>query len=647
MNGSANEVWEMIKKPKAYLAAAPAAVLALAGGLIIFALEGIVSRGFYQLLLILIVLGLCSIPYALWIYFDSSHRADELAQASALIESAREHAIFLLDPQGRVETWNLGAQKMKGYAADEICGRSFEIFYTREDRETGLPAHHLREASVNGHLEYEGWRVRKDGSRFWARVTLNAVRDGDGKLVGFSKVTQNATERRQAEERISHLNDQLLIQIESLQSARAELESRNRQLAAVNSAISAISGTLAPDENVLQRIVDSARDLVESRYGALGVADENGLITHFITSGISPAEREAIGPLPRGHGLLGALIQEPIPIRLAHIADDPRSSGFPPNHPPMESLLGVPITYQDQIIGNLYMTDKRGAAEFTEDDRALLILLAGHAAVAITNSRLYFEAHTARERLELWNARLEQTVAERTHEIQRYAREMTGRILEAQESERQRIARELHDETAQSLATLLINIDLVDERLGEQGAEVSAGIDRLRSLARRTLDETRALSHNLRPAILDDVGLSAALEWLADDWSRSYPVDVSVDAAAYDSGRLMPSLELTLYRVTQEALANVAKHSGATSVDIVLESDGPHVVLTVSDDGTGFDVAAARPQGAASGLGLFGMRERLDHASGVLSIESKPGQGTTIIAKAPVEPSQSLNQSTR
>jgi signal transduction histidine kinase len=191
----------------------------------------------------------------------------------------------------------------------------------------------------------------------------------------------------------------------------ALLERRNRELAAISTAIATISR--ASDlALVLQRIADAVRELMQSRYAALGVADESGRLVQFITSGLSPEERAAIGPLPEGHGLLGALIREGTPLRIPVIREDPRSSGFPPNHPPMTSLLGVPIVLHGKTVGDLYLTDKIGADEFGEDDQALLMLFAGHAAVAIENARLYDEVRAARDELQARNRELEEQYRE-------------------------------------------------------------------------------------------------------------------------------------------------------------------------------------------------------------------------------------------
>ena len=151
---------------------------------------------------------------------------------------------------------------------------------------------------------------------------------------------------------------------------------------------------------ILQRLVDLAADLTGARYGALGVLGADGTITEFITTGVTDAERAAIGHIPVGRGILGVLIDDARPLRLRDIADDPRSVGFPPNHPPMRTFLGAPVSARGQVFGNLYLTEKRGAAEFDADDERALVVLASHAGVAIQNARLYEQARDRAERLE-------------------------------------------------------------------------------------------------------------------------------------------------------------------------------------------------------------------------------------------------------
>ena len=435
---------------------------------------------------------------------------------------------------------------------------------------------------------------------------------------------------------IQRQQEQLVDRIAQLHEANDRVARHNRQLDAANTAITSISSAIDLSR-VLQNIVDSARTLIQSCYAALSVTDDEGQIVAFITAGISAEERAAIGPLPVGHGLLGTLIRDARPLRIADIAADPRSHGFPPNHPPMTTLLGVPILYQGKAVGDLYLTDKIGAAEFSDEDQELLVLLANHAAVAIENARLYEDARAARDRLQNWNDRLEVIVAERTRQIERYNREMTTRVLRAQEEERKRIARELHDDTAQSLSSMLISMDLLEPHLEGTDAAVHAGFDRVRTLTKRTLDEVRTLSHDLRPTILDDFGLSAALRWFADEYEVTFGVPVDVEVAPLPDERLNPETELALFRIAQEALTNSGKYAGATKTCVSLDFTDAAARLVVADNGRGFSPEEVMGPTRQGGLGLYGMRERAELLDGTLHVESVPGEGTRVTATVPID----------
>jgi signal transduction histidine kinase len=301
----------------------------------------------------------------------------------------------------------------------------------------------------------------------------------------------------------------------------------------------------------------------------------------------------------------------------------------------MTSLLGVPILFQGRPVGDLYLTDKIGADEFSAEDQDLLMLLANHAAVAIENARLYEEVSASRDRLQVWSEELEEKVAERTREIERYSKELTTRVLQAQEEERKRLARELHDDTAQSLSTLLINMDLLEPFIPEDGQLLRTGLDRLRSLTKRTLDNVRALSHDLRPTILDDFGLVAALRWYVDEYEQTFgvPVEVEVDKPPE---RLAPEVELALFRIAQEALTNSGKYAEASSVRLALSFPDSSARLVVEDDGRGFDPEKVIGPTKQGGLGLYGMRERADLLGATLTIHSTPGAGTHVMVDVPL-----------
>jgi signal transduction histidine kinase len=526
----------------------------------------------------------------------------------------------------------------------------------------------------------------------------------------------------------------------------------------------ALSSELALD-SLLQKLAEAAAELTGARYAALGVIDPSGReLERFLTHGIDPETHAAIGDLPRGRGILGVLIRDAKALRLHDLGDDPRSVGFPRHHPPMKTFLGVPILLRGIAYGNLYLTEKEGGADFTEEDEEIVTLLASQAAVAIENARLY-EAATrwsrqleslnevgnalateiepqaildlvARRLRELTNARiltiwlprrdgklrveavsgdgaegllgLETDLSEsktgrvfqsgrsarvdsvlddpeasqdfareigaraalwvpllaqgRTIGIiaavdkagnahftdadlrlcesfaeraalavelsHRVARDALRRVVEAQELERRRLARELHDETGQALTSVLLGLKGCDE--AKSLDDVRAVSAHVRELVVQTLQDVRRLAVELRPKALDDFGLVAALERLTAGFAEQTGVAVELESRLADA-RLPSEVETALYRIVQEALTNVVKHAQAEHVSIVLMPKDSSVAAVIEDDGRGFS-----PDGDGEGLGLVGMRERVALVEGRLEIESAEGAGTTIVVEVPI-----------
>ncbi len=209
----------------------------------------------------------------------------------------------------------------------------------------------------------------------------------------------------------------------------------------------------------------------------------------------------------------------------------------------------------------------------------------------------------------------------------------SGKILMAQEEERKRVARELHDEAAQSLTSILVRLRLLER--SQDVEEAHREVQELRKLTSNTLDEIRRIALQLRPKILDDLGLESALSWQVENYSRAYATQINLQVTGLE-GRLPSDLELVLYRVVQEALTNVAKYAHAKHISITLTGDKNNLELKVSDDGEGFE-ASMLPVDAPHGLGLLGMRERLMMVGGKLTVSSEPGKGTQIIAQIPLE----------
>jgi len=358
-------------------------------------------------------------------------------------------------------------------------------------------------------------------------------------------------------------------------------------------------------ETVLGRVLNAARDLTRARYAALGILDpDRSRLERFITVGIDDITRARIGALPEGRGVLGILISDPRPLRLTNVSDDPRSYGFPENHPPMRSFLGVPILIGGEAFGNLYLTEKEGG-EFDEVDEESVVVLAEWASIAIANAR-----SVARDRLR--------------------------RTMDASERERKFWARELHDETLQGLAAIRVLLGS-GFRVGTPEAMSSAMLQATDELGSE-IDKLRALITELRPAALDELGLMAAIEALTERSAATAGLDINADFEVPEGwGReeLDPELESTIYRLVQEALTNVVKHARAERVDLQVAVNGGAVKIAVRDDGVGFD-----PATTPEGFGLVGMRERLELIGGSLSISSTPGHGSEVRAELPV-PSES------
>ncbi|HEY1625160.1 MAG TPA: GAF domain-containing sensor histidine kinase [Streptosporangiaceae bacterium] len=342
--------------------------------------------------------------------------------------------------------------------------------------------------------------------------------------------------------------------------------------------------------DVLQVIVSSARSLVGARYAAIGVPDAGDSFAEFVFDGISEQEQEAIGPLPRRHGMLGVLLTEGKPERLADISADPRFWGWPAHHPRMSHFLGVPVKDGDKVLGIIFAANKSTAKSsgFTERDEEILSLFATHAAIAITNARLY----------------------ERSRELS---------VLE----ERARLARDLHDAVTQKLFSIRAHARAAAV-LGDRGdcPGASREIEAVGTLGAEAHAELRAIIDGLAPPDLAEAGLAESLRRYAVLAGRAHHVDVTVTASATPFG---PAVDAAVYRVAQEALHNALRHSGATRVRVVLNANG----LEVTDDGRGFDVSAPAP-GPGTGLGLASMRERAAAAGGTLTVTSAPGSGTRI-----------------
>jgi signal transduction histidine kinase len=346
-------------------------------------------------------------------------------------------------------------------------------------------------------------------------------------------------------------------------------------------------------EPVLQRLVHSARELAGARYAALGIPDGEGAFESFITSGMSEALIAAMGPLPRTHGMLGAMLAGPEPHRADDLRRDPRFRGWWPDaHPQMRSFLGVPIVARGEVIGALYLTEKEDAASFSAEDERLIGLLAAHAAIALENARLH----------------------ERSRELS---------IVE----ERNRLALELHDSVTQQLFGVALAAESASTLLARDPDAAAAELRRVGELARGAMEELRAVVFELRPASLEAEGLATVLRKHVDVLRRVS--GRAIDLRVGEPPRLAPDAAAQVLRIAQEALGNALRHADAGQIRVRLDG----LVLSVADDGRGFDTAARDVRGHR--LGLTSMEERATELGGRLVVTSTPGDGTTVRLELP------------
>jgi PAS domain S-box-containing protein len=377
----------------------------------------------------------------------------------SLIEGVQAYAMFQLDPLGHVVTWNAGAERVKGYRAEEIIGKHFSVFYPREDAMQGMPERALKEAAERGQSQNEGWRIRKDGSRFWASVVVTALRDSQGKLQGFAKLTQDMTGRHEKERTLTKEKERLELRVE---------------------------------------------------------------------------QRTAV----------------------------------------------------------LARTNKELRSEIAERKRI-----------------------------------------EEQHKISlQQLRALAARLQSVREEERTLIAREIHDELGQACTAIKMDLALIGRKATKRQDRLRAKVASAIQLVDNMIGSLRRIAFELRPRMLDNLGLAAAMEWQAQEFESRTGIRCSIrlprEGIALDAER-----STAIFRIFQESLTNVVRHAQATRVQARLETSANQLVFQVHDNGRGFDLDEAW---ARRSLGLVGMRERAVLLNGEFQVEGAPGRGTTLTLRIPL-----------
>ena len=510
----------------------------------------------------------------IWFNIRLLNRRDQLKQAAEkelleseerfrlLVGSVKDYAIFMLDPAGNIISWNEGAERIKGYKKEEIIGRNISVFYTPDEIRRGEPHYNLLQAQNFGRFEQEGERIRKDGSVFWANVVFTALRDANGQLIGFTKVTRDITERKRSEEQITYL---------------ARLMEDNSD---------AIFST---DNDFVIRTWNKAAELL---YGY--------------------SLAEAKGQFARK--MLRTQMDENV-------------------------ISGI----REKMIRANYW---KGEVHYlTKAGNLLTILLS---ATRVKNEEgqpdgfvMVCRDFTERKKMELqlqhFNTELEEQVKKKTAELtESYQdiRELASHLQDVREEERAGIAREIHDELGQQLTGLKMDISWLGKRkIVEEDNELKQKAITIMGLLDTTIRTVRRIATDLRPSILDDLGLIAAIEWQSQEFERRSGVCTEFKSTITEFHH-SSAIAIGLFRICQESLTNIARHAAAARACISLEVEGDqYILLKIEDNGKGFEVGKI---GDKKTLGLLGMKERTLMMGGEFRIESQQGKGTTLFVTVPV-----------
>jgi PAS domain S-box-containing protein len=496
---------------------------------------------------------------------DAASRHEHESEAFRLFVSAvQDYAIFMLDTAGRVKTWNAGAERIKGYKSAEIIGKHFSVFYLDEDARDGMPQRLLDQAVRDGHVENEGWRVRKDGSKFWASVTITPVKDATGKLIGFGKVTRDLSERRRRE----------------IALHRSEERSR--------------------------LFITGIKDY------AIFMLDPDGCVSTWNIG----AER-----------IKGYKASEIIGQHFSvFYPEEDRRSGKP--------AWELDVAVKDGRLEDEGWRVRKDGSRFWANVIITPIKDAAGELLGFTKvTRDFTERMLAQQALEDSKRKLQQS--------ERSLRDLSLHLLRTQDEERRRIGREIHDSLGQYLSALKMKLDLMGS-----SPPTKDEIDCAR-LLEECVKEVRTISYLLYPPMLEEMGLKSAIPWYLEGFSKRSGIQTTFQIPD-GFERLSRDAELVLFRVLQESLTNVQRHSGSSRVEITISRSDKEVVLEVADHGKGLPAELLEKAGqdwmGSFGVGLRGMNERLQQLGGSLHVSSNEG-GTRIRATLPLHKLQSTAES--
>ncbi len=458
-----------------------------------------------------------------------------------LFAAIQDYAIYTLTPEGMIQAWNPGAERLHGYTREEAAGKYFGVLYPKDGIDVGSAEFQLKFVAEHGRYVREGWQTRQDGTRFWAYCVTTAMRDESGRLRGFAKVSLDITQRKQVEDELleSHAFIQQII-------------------------TSAPQGIVVYDKSLRYRVWNPYMEWLT------GLAEKDLL-------GHQPLE---FFPFLREHGV--------------DVVHHRALKG--------ETLESEPIRYQ---LGPERDGWSSGVWSPLRDSKREIIGAMGFV-------RDITEHVNAQERLQM----------------------LSRRLLTAQEQERRKLAIELHDEIGQVLTAVTLNLQSLHKEATQKGREQ---VEECVQIVQQAIQQVREMSINLRPSLLDDLGLQPALRWYLDQQMQRASLEIDLKCVV-TKGQIPSDIETACFRIVQESVTNILRHAQARKVSVNIDLVQNTLSLEIRDDGVGFDMADARER-AVQGLscGLLGMQERAELLGGTLTIESTPGAGTRLKSAFPLE----------
>lgn len=508
--------------------------------------------------------------------------------------------LLVIDSNYRVRWANATATAKMKKSADSPIGRPcYEVSYGR-DKPCTAPLWDcpLRKVLSSGEMTTVVHPIHTLGSVTYLKVIaypFRGGRGGDGKPTAIVELRRDVSQDRALDEQILR---------------------RHHQLLALNRISTVVSGQQDLD-TILKITLDNMLDIVNGSIGGILLMDKEPNVLYYRTHHGLSEEFIKRAKIPMGEGIAGKVAQTGEPVLVEDITKDPRTIHIDVvSAENLKGFISVPLKARDKVVGVMNIAS-RETGKFGTDDLSLLNSISNYIGTAIEQASL--------------NARLSRA-RERYRALLRYS-------LKAQEDERKRIARELHDETAQALTSLTLSLQAAIQMAEAEGFKDSRVIERLKkthSYAVHAGNEIVKLMRELRPTLLDELGLPAAIHRYAKDTLEAHGMNVSMEFVGTDD-RLPPEVEVTLFRVAQGLIGNIMKHSEAKNVSIRLERNDTECVLHIDDDGKGFDlskITAVEPSGR--GAGLFTIRERLRLVNGTDLLETAPGKGTKVTARVPL-----------